>query len=435
MTDTRTAVVIGGGIAGPVAAMALQKAGIQATVCEAYHSTADGVGGGLSIAPNGLNALGVLAADEVVQRIGVPMTAMVIQSWTGKRLAEFGSLPGLPTMQFVWRTELYRALYDEAARRGIRTEHGKRLVDVTDTGEGVTAHFADGTRASADILVGADGIRSTVRALIDPAAPQPRYAGLLSFGARMTDTGLASTGGKMYMIFGKRAFFGYQILDDGSGGWFVNLPHRAPMSLAETRVVAGDARGAGLGQGSTAGDARGAGLGQGLTAAEQWLRVLREAFADDRTPALDLLRRTKAADLLIVGPMEDIPTVPTWSRSRIVLIGDAAHATSPSSGQGASLAIESAVQLARCLRDLPHQQAFVAYEQLRRARAEKIIAMAARRNSEKAAGPVARVLRDLLLPVAMKLLAKPEKMAWQYDYRIDWDAPVTSVPDRVSARA
>jgi 2-polyprenyl-6-methoxyphenol hydroxylase-like FAD-dependent oxidoreductase len=393
---TRTALVIGGGIAGPVAAMALQKAGIQATVYEAYHSTADGVGGGLSIAPNGLNALGVLGADEAVRRIGVPMRAMVIQSWKGKRLAEFGGLPGLPTMQFVWRPDLYRALFDEAARRGIRIEHGKRLVDVVDTGEAVTARFADGTRASADILIGADGIRSTVRSLIDPAAPQPRYAGLLSFGAEVRDTGLASTGGRMHMIFGKRAFFGYQVLDDGSGGWFVNLPHRSPMALAETRALS----------------------------AEQWLGELREAFAGDRTPALDLLRRTEPADLLIVGPMEDIPKVPTWSKGRMVLIGDAAHATSPSSGQGASLAIESAVQLARCLRDLPHQQAFAAYEQMRRERVERIIAMAARTNSDKAAGPIARVLRDLLMPVAMKLLAKPEKMAWQYDYRIDWDEPV-----------
>src|SRR6266487_4983042 len=104
------------------------------------------------------------------------------------------------------------------------------LVDVADAGEAVTAHFADGTQASADVLIGADGIRSTVRSLIDPAAPQPRYAGLVSFGARVNDTGLASTGGKMHMVFGKRAFFGYQVLDDGSGGWFVNLPHRAPMA-------------------------------------------------------------------------------------------------------------------------------------------------------------------------------------------------------------
>jgi 2-polyprenyl-6-methoxyphenol hydroxylase-like FAD-dependent oxidoreductase len=396
MSHARSALIIGGGIAGPVAAIALQKAGIQATVYEAYERTADGVGGGLSIAPNGLNALGVLGAAEVVRRIGIPTTSMVIQSWTGKRLAEFGGLPGLPAMQFVWRGELYRALSDEAARRGIRTERGKRLTGATETGEAVTAHFADGTQAAADILVGADGIRSTVRGLVDPNAPDPRYDGLLSFAARMDDTGLASTGGKMHMVFGKRAFFGYQVMDDRSGGWFVNLPHRAPMSLAQTRAVAPG----------------------------QWLSTLREAVAGDRTPASDLLRRTEAGDLLVVGPMEDIPTVPTWSKGRMVLVGDAAHATSPSSGQGASLAIESAVQLARCLRDLPPEQAFTAYERLRRTRVERIIKMAARTNSDKAAGPIARVLRDLLMPVAMRL-AKPEKMAWQFDYRIDWDAPVT----------
>jgi FAD-dependent urate hydroxylase len=405
MTRTRTAMIIGGGIAGPVAAMALHQAGIEATVYEAYDSTADGIGGGLSIAPNGLHALGVIGAEEVVRRIGVPITAMVLQSWTGKQLGEFGSPPGLPAMQFVWRADLHRALYDEAARRGISTAHGKRLVGAVDTGDGVTAHFADGTRASADILIGADGIRSTVRALIDPAAPQPRYAGLLGFAARVNETGLATTDGTMYMVFGRRAFFGYGVYDDSSGGWFANLPRRQPMTLAEARAV-------------------GAG---------EWMRVLREAFADDRTPAGDLLRRTDPADLLVTGALEDIPSVPTWSRGAMVLIGDAAHATSPSSGQGASLAIESAVQLARCLRDLPPDEAFSAYEGLRRPRVERIIAMAARTNSNKAAGPVARVLRDLLMPVVMKL-AKPEKFAWQFDHHIDWHAPVAAPHRPVAAR-
>jgi 2-polyprenyl-6-methoxyphenol hydroxylase-like FAD-dependent oxidoreductase len=405
MTHIRNALIIGGGIAGPVAAMALRQAGIEATVHEAHEGIADGVGGGLSIAPNGLNALAVIDADDAVRRIGVPMTAMVFHSWTGKRLGEFAAPPGLPSMQFVWRAQLHRVLHDAAASRGIRTEHGKRLVDAQDTGDGVTARFADGSSASADVLIGADGIRSRVRSLIDPAAPRPRYVGLLGFGSELADTGQAPTRGRMHMIFGKRAFFGYQVHDDGSGGWFANLPHRQPMTTGQARAVS----------------------------AAEWLRILRAAFADDRTPALDMLNRVDPADLLITGGLEDIPTVPTWSAGRMTLIGDAAHATSPSSGQGASLAIESAVQLARCLRDLPPEEAFAAYERLRRARAERIIAMAARTNSDKAAGPVARVLRDLLLPVAFKLLAKPEKMAWQFDYRIDWDARVPAVERPISA--
>jgi FAD-dependent urate hydroxylase len=215
---------------------------------------------------------------------------------------------------------------------------------------------------------------------VHPAAPQPHYAGLVSVGGSIRNSGLPDTGGRMHMVFGKRAFFGYQIFDDGLAVWFANLPHSHPMTTAEAQALG----------------------------AEEWLRLLGEAFAKDRSPALELLRRTASADLVITGPMENMPTVPTWSRGRTVLVGDSAHAASSSSGQGASLAVESAVQLARCLRDLPHREALAAYEQLRRPRVERVIAAAARTNGNKAAGPLGRVLRDLTL---------------QYGYRIDWDAP------------
>ncbi|MFG2039773.1 FAD-dependent oxidoreductase [Dactylosporangium sp. NPDC048998] len=406
MSRIGNAIIVGGGIGGPVVAMALRRAGIEATVYEAYDGSADGVGGALSIAPNGRTALAAIDAEAAVAAIGHPMRAMVMQSWTGKRLAEFGSPPSLPEQLLVWRSDLYRALYDEATRRGIRIEHGKRLVSLTEStaGDGrVVAHFSDGTSAAGDVLIGADGIRSTVRRLIDPAAPEPRYAGLLGFGARTSGAGLVSTGDKMHMVFGKRAFFGYQVGADESG-WFANLPHPTPMSAAEARRID----------------------------AAEWLRRLAEVFRDDRTPAVEMIRRTAPEELVITGGLEDIPSVPTWHRGRVVLVGDAAHATSPSSGQGASLAIESAVQLARCLRDLPVPEAFTAYERLRRDRAERIIKMAARTNSDKAAGPIARVLRDLLMPVAMRLLANPEKWAWQFDYPIDWAAPVAA-PARVAA--
>ncbi|MDX3357940.1 FAD-dependent monooxygenase, partial [Streptomyces sp. ME01-24h] len=83
--------------------------------------------------------------------------------------------------------------------------------------------------------------------------------------------------------------------------------------------------------------------------------------------------------------MERMPSVPHWHRGRMVLVGDAAHAPSSSSGQGASLAIESSLELARCLRDLPTPEAaFAAYDQLRRARVEMIGTDAAAKNRAKA---------------------------------------------------
>src|SRR5262245_35769937 len=164
MTNTaKTALIIGGGIAGPITAMALQKAGIDATVFEAYSRSADGVGGGMSVAPNGLDALDVLGLGDLIRPAGQPMTGIVMQDWMGRRLAEFGNPPGVPPMQFFWRSDLYQAINQEAARRGIRTEFGKRLVSVTEAPDSITAHFADGTTATADVLIGADGIRSTVR--------------------------------------------------------------------------------------------------------------------------------------------------------------------------------------------------------------------------------------------------------------------------------
>jgi FAD-dependent urate hydroxylase len=395
---TRRALVIGGGIAGPVTAMALQKAGIEATVYEAYEHAAEGVGGGMSIAPNGIDALDVIGCADLVRPLGAPMTGIVLQDCDGRRLAEFGNPPGIRPMQFVWRGELSRELHGEAARRGIVTQHGKRLVRVEESDDGVTAVFADGTRATADVLIGCDGIRSTVRSLIDPAAPGPTYAGLISFGARLRRPGIASTEGRMPMSFGRKAFFGYQVFGADDSVWFVNLPHAEPITADEVRA----------------------------TPAQEWLPVLRDAFAADGTPAADLIGRTDPADVVIVGPMENMPPrIEHWSRGRMVLVGDSAHAPSSSSGQGASLAIESAIELARCLRDLPCSAAFAAYEAERRPRVERIIKETTRKNSSKAAGPVMRRVNALAIRTFARLV-KPEKMAWMFQHRIDWDVKRTS---------
>jgi 2-polyprenyl-6-methoxyphenol hydroxylase-like FAD-dependent oxidoreductase len=397
-TAIRTALVIGGGIAGPVTALALRKAGIEATVYEAYATTADGIGGQLTIAPNGLDALRIIGADEVVRAVGQPMNRMVMADGRGRPIGEFPGLPGLVPSQALWRPDLYRALHDHAVACGVRIEYGKRLVGAEEAPDGVTARFADGGTAHGDVLVGADGIHSTVRALIDPDAPGPENVPLLNFGA-VAGVAVAAEPDASYFVFGRRAFLGYWAQPDGSTAWFGNLPHKEPMTVAEARRVP----------------------------AAEWLRRLREVYADD-VPGGELLRHTDADRLVVLGSMGIMPKVPRWHRGRMVLVGDAVHAPSASSGQGASLAAEGAVQLARCLRDLPDVAvAFAAYERLCRGRVEKVAARAAKTNNSKALGPAAITMMRLMMPVAMRTFLNPERtLGPEQRHRIEWDAPVVA---------
>jgi 2-polyprenyl-6-methoxyphenol hydroxylase-like FAD-dependent oxidoreductase len=398
MTHTRTALVIGGGIAGPATAMALQKAGIEPVVYEAHPTSADGIGSFLTLASNGIDALRILGADKPALAVGFPTPKITLRSSTGKRLGETRtgtSSPGGTTSHTIKRADLYRVLHDEAASRGVRVEYGKRLVSAEQTAGGVRAVFADGSEAYGDVLIGCDGIHSTVRRIIDSGAPAPTYAGLLNTGGYARGVAVDTEPGSFEMIFGKRAFFGYATAPNGEVWWFANVPRRDEPARGEVEAVGG----------------------------EEGRRRLLRLFAEDAGPAVPLIQATP--QIAAVSPIHTIPHLPVWHNGRMIVIGDAAHAPSPTSGQGASLSIEDALVLARCLRDLPDPQAaFARFEAARRPRVERIISWAARINNNKAAGPVARVFRDLFMPVAMKLVAKPEKMAWQFDYRVDWDTPV-----------
>ncbi|WP_233600931.1 MULTISPECIES: FAD-dependent monooxygenase [Micromonospora] len=389
-----TAIVIGGGIAGPVTAMALHRAGIAATVHEAYPSTADGIGGTLALAPNGVAALRLVGADEAVTAIATPIDRQALAM--GRRHVALPALAGVPPLRVVPRAALHRVLHDRAVAEGVRIEHGKRLVGVRETAGGVTATFADGSTATADVLIGADGIHSTVRTLIDPHAPGPRFTGLLGFEA-VARHEVAAEPGTMTFAFGRRGYYLYWPEPGGGTRWGVNLPQERPLSLTEARAVPSG----------------------------EWLARLRAAYGDD-DPGRELMRTSSAEELQVVGSLHIMPPVPHWHRGRMVLVGDAAHAPSNSSGQGASLAIESAVQLARCLRDLPDvPAAFAAYERLRRDRVEKVAARAARINRTKAPGPVARAIMPVLMPLFIKAAMDPEKTVGpEQRYVIDWDAPV-----------
>jgi 2-polyprenyl-6-methoxyphenol hydroxylase-like FAD-dependent oxidoreductase len=389
----RTAIVIGGGVAGPVAALALQKAGIAATVFESHRPGTGSKGGPLTLASNGINALRLVGADHTVADAGIPTPRMLIHSGSGKVLGAVESGTGLPTNVTVGRGRMAELLQSHAASAGIPIVYGKRFVDAVDTGHSVIAQFDDHTTAEADLLIGCDGIRSVVRGIIDPGAPKPRYVGLIGLGGMIDGpAGVGDTGGSFHMVFGRRAFFGH-VSNGERTGWFANLPVKhLDRSALRDRTF------------------------------EQWMSRMRELFADDASAALTVLDHVTPESFIPPSPLEDLPHVPVWSKGRIALIGDAAHATSPSSGQGASLAAESAVELARCLRDLPVPQAFQAYERARRDRVERVIATAARTNQSKAAGPIAARFRDAFMPFFMERFTTPEKMAWQYAYTVDWEA-------------
>ena len=395
------ALVIGCGIGGPATAMALRRAGIAAEVYEAYEHTADAVGSFLNIASNGLDALRVLGAHAPVLAAGIPTPRMVMWSGTGKRLGQVDNgleLDDGTVSHTIQRGDLYAIVRDQATARGIPVRYGSRLVDLREEPAGVTATFADASTAHGDILIAADGVHSATRTLIDPAAPAPRYTGLLSMGGIVDPTatrGIQVDGdpGTYHMVFGRRAFFGYTVAADARVWWFANLPVPTEPSRAQL-------------------------------AGTDWQQQLVAAVRDDRNPAADLIR---AGGVDLVLPVYDLPPVPTWHTGRVVLTGDAAHATSPSSGQGASLAIEDGLVLAQCLRDLPSPaMAFGRFEHLRRARAERVVEFSRRISNTKTAGPIARVFRDLMMPIFLRKAANPEALAWLYRHHIDWDTPIAA---------
>ncbi|MPZ81083.1 MAG: FAD-dependent monooxygenase [Actinophytocola sp.] len=396
MTIPMKALIIGGGMAGPVTGMACEQAGIDSTVYEAYDRTADGVGAFLTLAVNGLAALRTLGLSDLVRDKGVDTPSMVAEM-DGRRLAEFSfgaPLPDGTRNQTITRADLYGILRDEAVRRGVPIEYGKRLVSAESTPDGVLARFADGSTARGDLLIGADGLRSATRRIIDPNAPAPRYVPLLNAGGYARGVTLPGEPGVMHMFFGRRCFFSYVARPDGEVWWFANPPQ--PTELAPKALAA--------------------------ITPEQWRTKLRDLFAGDDFPALKVIDATE--HIFSGWNTYDYPKVPVWHRDGMIIIGDAAHATSPASGQGASMAIEDAVTLAKCLRDLPDiPQAFAAYEGLRRKRVERVVAQGKRNGDGKAMGRIGR----MMLPTILKFVAKTSsRQGWLYDHRIEWNEPVST---------
>jgi 2-polyprenyl-6-methoxyphenol hydroxylase-like FAD-dependent oxidoreductase len=212
---------------------------------------------------------------------------------------------------------------------------GKALTRVDDDGAHVTAHFEDGTRAEGDLLIGAEGIGSTVRRQLFPHI-RPRYSGQTSYrGIADIATSLSCE------AWGDRVRVGSVPVNATQTYWYSTQP--AP---------------------EHGGDA----------SKENALRDLLAATVDFAAPLRAVIAAT-APDRLLRTDIADLPPLPTWHQGRVALLGDAAHATTPNLGQGGNQALEDALALADALAAHPdHRAAFEAYQRARKPRAEMIVA-------------------------------------------------------------
>jgi salicylate hydroxylase len=367
------AVVVGGGVAGSASAIALARIGAEVVVYEAYEDPAGLVGSYVSLAVNGLRALAALGCLEQVQQAGFPVARQLMWSGRGKLLGDVarGRRPEDPMLSVtLMRADLVTALREEALRCGARIITGQRVA-------GGTAR-AD-LYAGADLVVGADGIWSETRHLLDPAAPRPRYAGLYSVSGTSDGAGLIQGRWRpgFNWIFARRGVFIFLPAPDGSVWWTAQVaaheppPDPAAISGADLEVLFRTEEGA--------------------------------------AAILAAATRIRAANLGYV-----LAPVARRHDGRTVLTGDAAHPVG--AGQGASMALEDAVALARELDAAAAVPAgLAALDRLRQPRSGKLAKTEAANRDAKTAGPIGSRMREMIMPHVFNRFYE-KATGWLYDY-------------------
>lgn len=389
-------IIVGGGLGGMALALFLHKAGIKSTIYEAY-TYKQGVGAGLGLAPNGMNVLAALGLAEKVKARGMLALENRFYNEHGRLLARIpnGSVEayGQPAVS-IMRPALYDILTEAIRERGIPLLFEKRLKTLTQTAKGVIAQFEDGSQAEGDLLIGADGIHSQTRRLILPDGPRPEYVGIISVSGVTPASAVPSLTledkQSFNFVYGANGFFGYSGVEHGDIMWWSNL-RQSQMTREELTDLSLD------------------------RIKKQMLAI----YGGFHEPIPTLIRQMTQPLKLNVY---DIQSLPTWHKGRVLLIGDAAHAVSPNSGQGASMAFEDAMLLAKLLRDCAdYAQVFAQFEHERKPRVEKIVAEGRRRGNDKeAVSPFKARMRDLMMSIFINLFGI-KGVDWVYRYRIAWN--------------
>ncbi len=332
---TLRAVVVGGGLGGMAAAVALAHAGIEVEVHEQAQQLTE-VGAGVSLAPNGLRMLERLGVGQAVERVGVRYMSNRLLLSDGQPASHephHFSQPG--TNVGIHRADLLALLAAQLPAALVRTGH-RCTAFSQDTGT-ATVGFADGTTATADVVIGADGIHSVLQGFVVPAA-KPVFSGVAAYrGLVPRIDGYRADAIQMWM---------------GENKHFLVFPVRSGQLLNYVGFVPSE-----------------------TSVRESWsARGDTAALAAHFAGWDPVIGRVIAA---ISGPggsgfqwgMYDRAPLPKWSSGRLTLLGDAAHPMLPHLGQGVNQALEDAVALATLLgacassADVP--SGLAAYERLR----------------------------------------------------------------------
>lgn len=332
------ALVIGSGIGGLCCAIGLRKIGLDVVLYERAPELRE-VGAGIMIWANGLRAFDALGVGESVRTAALRATHTILACRNGRKTQLKTEADGFekelgyaPFACFIHRADLVGALalhFPAAA-----AHYGHECVGVELRGQRVIATFANGKTDEGDLLIGADGIRSAVReALFGPT--ELRYAGYTCWRG-VCPRPASIRPGEIRLWTGRGSQVGINTLTEDRIYWFATRNALPGGKAADERAEA-------------------------LRLFGNWAEPLPELIAS--TPADRVLR----------GDIFDRPPSRPWSKGRVLLVGDAAHPTTPNFGQGGGMAIEDGVVLARCLTAFREPEAaFAAFEAERYSRTSAV---------------------------------------------------------------